>query len=81
MSTCNQPIEEVVITTKLVCRTVSRCGSDTVLFGLSKSLTYIGSKDIKMYQTVPDQTYIQIYYVRSIFDFKAIADIQPSSAI
>ena len=38
VSTCNQPIEEVVITTTLVCRTVTRCGSDTVLFGLSKSL-------------------------------------------
>ena len=38
VSTCNQPIEEVVINTTLVCQTLTVCGSDTVLFGLSKPL-------------------------------------------
>ena len=42
----------------------------------------VKARTLRRSKTVPDQTYIQIYYVQSIFDLKAIADIQllaPSS--
>ena len=39
------------------------------------------AKTLQHIKIVPDQTNIKIYYVQSIFDVKAIADIQPSSAI
>ena len=38
VSTLNQPVEEVVITTILECRKLGLCGSDTVFFGLSEPL-------------------------------------------
>ena len=37
-STFNQLVEEVVVIATLECRTLSLCGSHTVLFGLSKQL-------------------------------------------
>ena len=72
-------IGEVVSTTTMECRTLSLCESDTVLFGLSKPVNLIikqGHLDI-----FPHPNYFQIYYVQSILDLKAIADIQPSSGV
>ena len=37
-STLNQLVEEVVVIATSECRTLSLCGSHTVLFGLSKQL-------------------------------------------
>ena len=66
MADFNQPSWEVLSTATLECQTLPLCGSDTVLFGLSKQLNL--NRQQGHIKIVPDQTYIQIYYVQSIFD-------------
>ena len=75
-------VGEVMNITTLKCPNLPLCGSDTVLFGLYKPLNLNKNQGFYyMSKKIPGQTYIQIYYVRSILECIVITCFSVSSSL